>query len=516
VTLRSRAAPLVRETRARARRFKSFRYWKNAEGNQHVLPLRIYHPTTADELVTIVERAQADGVTVRAVGSHHAWSDAALTDGYVIETHGLRQFLEINDARPGTSTENLIRVEAGIRLRALNDQLLSHGKALLNMGGYDGQTLGGVISTSTHGSGVLFGPMCDFVVSLDVVASDGRCIRIEPKDGITDRHTFEQNRPEWPKWQLVQKDDWFRSALVNVGCFGIISAATIEVVAAYWLTEHREIHNWRELERQLSDRRVLDEHRHYEIYIDPYPTTRDDLPDRVCLVTTRDEPEAGPHHRAPRGRRSRVALTEFGLTIPFVRRLIVFLFASWPNLGPRLLAFGLKSQAKHDFTSHSFRVLSVGNVNLLPVLCSEIAVPVDDRGTHIEAVHEVFRTAELWRSRGRIYHAGYVSLRFVRESPAFLSMMHGRPLTMAIELFVLHPMRGSEELLSAYEDALAKFGGRPHWGQFNRISGDHEALTAMYPQFPVWQDVQRQLNSTGVFDSPMTKRVGFTRYGALP
>jgi FAD/FMN-containing dehydrogenase len=519
VTPQSRADLLGTAERSRARRFKSFRYWKNAEGNQRVLPLRIYDPTTCEQLVAIVEQAQDDGVTVRAVGSHHAWSDAALTDGYVVETHGLHQFFrEIKDAR--TSTENLVRVEAGIRLRALNEELLSRGQALLNMGGYDGQTLGGAISTSTHGSGVAFGPMSDVVVSLDVVASDGQCIRIEPEDGITDQDKFEQSRPEWPKWQLVKNDERFHSAQVSIGCFGIIYAATIEVIPAYWLTERRRIDNWRELERKLGNRhaldKVLDEHRHYEIYINPYPTTREQEPDHVCVVTTRDTTKVGPHQRPQRSPRRRNALQEFGLTIPFVRRLIVFLFANWPKLGPKLLAIGLKSQANHDFTSHSFRVLSIGNANLLPAICSEISVPVDDDGTHVKAVREVLKKAKVWRDQGRIYHAGYISLRFVRESPAFLSMMYGRPVTMAIELFILHPIRGSEELLSAYEDALSKLGGRPHWGQFNRIAGDRETLAAMYSKFPVWEDVERQLNSSGVFDSPMTKRVGFTLRGALP
>jgi len=512
VTLRSRAAPLLRSTRASIRRFKSFRYWENAAGSQRILPLRIFEPSTLEELIDIVQSAEHEGVTVRAVGSHHAWSDAALSAGYVIETHGFDRFLEIDDARAESSTENLIRVEAGIKLRAFNEQLLyGHRKALLNMGGYDEQTLGGVVSTSTHGSGVGFGPMCDFVVSIDLVVSEGRCIRIEPTDGLTDPHVFSDKHPTW---HLEQNDDWFHSAQVNIGCFGIIYAVTIEVTPWYWLTERREIHNWNELEPKLRDRRMLTEHRHYEVYIDPYPTSGQG--DRVCLVTTRDTNEVGPDEGQSLERSQRNALTEFGLTIPLVRRIIVFLFATWPNWGPKLLARGLRNQARKDFTSHSFRVLNVGSANLLRVVCSEIAVPVDDSGTHIEAVHRLFRIAELWRSQGRIYHAGYISLRFVRESPAFLSMMYGRPLTMMIELFILHPIRGNEELLSAYEDALADLGGRPHWGQFNRISGGHQALVAMYPRFPEWQKINRQLNATGVFDSPMTKRIGLTRRGAAP
>jgi FAD/FMN-containing dehydrogenase len=41
------------------------------------------------------------------------------------------------------------------------------------MGGYDGQTVAGAISTSTHGSGAGLGPLSDSVRSLDVVASGG-------------------------------------------------------------------------------------------------------------------------------------------------------------------------------------------------------------------------------------------------------------------------------------------------------------------------------------------------------
>ena len=44
------------------------------------------------------------------------------------------------------------------------------------MGGYDPQTIAGVISTSTHGSGLAFGPLNDFVRSLDSSSpADGRC-----------------------------------------------------------------------------------------------------------------------------------------------------------------------------------------------------------------------------------------------------------------------------------------------------------------------------------------------------
>ena len=80
-----------------------------------------------------------------------------------------------------------MRVESGMRIRELNAHLDVARPRAANMGGYDGQTIAGVISTSTHGSGISFGPIADDVRSLDIVGAGGTMHRIEPPDGITDR-----------------------------------------------------------------------------------------------------------------------------------------------------------------------------------------------------------------------------------------------------------------------------------------------------------------------------------------
>ena len=99
-----------------------------------------------------------------------------------------------------------------MRLRELNRLLDDNGLALSQMGGYDAQTVAGVMSTSTHGSGIEFGPIADSVRSLDLVASGGRVIRIERADGPTDptpstagscaRTTTSSTRPSsaWAAW----------------------------------------------------------------------------------------------------------------------------------------------------------------------------------------------------------------------------------------------------------------------------------------------------------------------------
>jgi hypothetical protein len=81
---------------------------------------------------------------------------------------------------------------------------------------------------------------------------------------------------------------------------------------------------------------------------------------------------------------------------------------------------------------------------------------------------------------------------------------------MMIELIQMTDTEGGYELLGAYEDALYKLDGRPHWGQVNTLTGSHDTLRRMYPALDRWLEVHDVLNP-GVFDSPFAKRVGITR-----
>ena len=152
-----------RDQKGQARvRIETRKTWRNHTKNQGVDPLRIYWPESVDDLTQIVADANDLGCPVRAVGSGHSWSDVALTPGFLLETSQLAPVFETTGPwREGVS-ERLARVGAGMRIRELNGRLDEAGLALSNMGGYDAQTVAGVISTSTHGSGIGFGPLCRF------------------------------------------------------------------------------------------------------------------------------------------------------------------------------------------------------------------------------------------------------------------------------------------------------------------------------------------------------------------
>ncbi|MBS1869412.1 MAG: FAD-binding protein [Actinobacteria bacterium] len=483
--------------RARVRRRTR---WQNHTGNQGVDPLEIVRPTTLAELVELVQRAERDGVTVRAVGSGHSWSDVALTTGFLVETHGLDRCPPgpPPHLREGVDGERLVWTEAGIPLHKLNPLLHERGLALSNMGGYDAQTVAGVLATSTHGSGIAFGPIADAVRSLDLVAVGGAVYRIEPADGPTDPAAFAAAHPER---ELVQDDDAFHAVVVSMGCMGIVYGVMLAVEPAYCLREVRTLTTWAAVKRDLLDpqRTVLGAHRHYEVLVSPYP---DKDGQHTCLVTTRD-----PVRCRRRGAiRTRSRLVELTSAFPLTSSILNLILGVWPRIAPRLIDAQMKAIARKDYENVSYKVLNIGHANLLRAYSSEIGVPFEG-DTHVHAVERVFEVAAQRRRLGAAFHSSAFSLRFVKGSPAFASMMHGRD-TMMIELILLTHTEGGMELLAAHEEALYALGGRPHWGQVNTLTGSHELVASMYPRWADWLAAHARFNASGVFDAPFAKRVG--------
>jgi hypothetical protein len=481
--------------------------WRNHLGNQSIDPLRQYTPRSIDEVATIVRLAEEAGVTARAVGSGHSWSDVALTDGFLMRTDGLSRAPapEPDFLAPAWEGRTLVRVEAGIRLKELNAYLDRNGQGLSQMGGYDHQTVAGVISTSTHGSGTRCGPLNDYAHSLDMVVAGGRVVRVERAGGPTRRGAYEAHHGD--RRTLVQDDDVFDAVNVAMGCMGIICTALIEVEARYYLREAREMHPWAKVRADLEDGGVLVDNEHYELVFSPY-ARRHEYP---CLVTTRNRVES-PRNR-PWDKRMRNWLVELFARLPLTPRLLNLALHVKPSIAPFLLESAMTALVKDEYDEVSHKVFNIGNANLVPAYSAEIGIPMD--GRHIQAVERVFEVADRQRLLGDVYQSSPIALRFVKASPAYVSMMHGHD-TMMMELIQLRGNEGGYEMLGAYEEALYALGGRPHWGQVNTLTGSHGLVASMYPRYEDWQRVHRQMNATGVFDSPFSKRVGIAEDRFIP
>src|ERR1700685_4395150 len=121
--------------------------WQNWAGNQAAAPQRVITPRSAAEIAEAVALATLDGLTVRMTGSGHSFTPVAVTSGVMLRPGGLRAIRSV-DEEAGEVT-----VEAGCRLRDLNEHLYARGLALANMGDIQEQTVAGAIQTGTHGTG---------------------------------------------------------------------------------------------------------------------------------------------------------------------------------------------------------------------------------------------------------------------------------------------------------------------------------------------------------------------------
>jgi hypothetical protein len=142
-------------------------------------------------------------------------------------------------------------VEAGIKLEDLMGILDRMGMGPGTMGGSAGQTLAGVVSTSVHGSHYKLPPVPDWVRAIHLVGPDGTQYWIEPQNRpVTDPTKLAAALG--PMVTIKYDNEWFDSALVSVGSFGVIYSVILEVRDAYKLEATRQRMPWSQLRPKLS------------------------------------------------------------------------------------------------------------------------------------------------------------------------------------------------------------------------------------------------------------------------
>src|SRR3954447_21630894 len=149
--------------------------WVNWSGSQRATPARYTAPRSRGELA----QAIVDGPgPVRVAGAGHSFSAGAVTAGTLLSLDDLARVLDA-DKRTG-----LVRVEAGIRLRALSLELHARGLAMPNLGDIDVQSLAGALSTGTHGTGVRCRSLAAQAERVELVLADGSELTVTEGDEL--------------------------------------------------------------------------------------------------------------------------------------------------------------------------------------------------------------------------------------------------------------------------------------------------------------------------------------------
>ncbi len=485
--------------------------WQNCVRTQIVEPLLYEKPQTLDELVSVIKYAGENNLKVKAIGSGHSFSDIVQTSDILVNCHGMNRPIELEkellhkehvlDGK-GYSVKHLVHVENGITIHDLNNYLDKNHLALENMGGYDAQTIAGVIATATHGTGITLGPIAASVASIILVGEKGTIYRIEPSDGITDPEKYKSHYPEN---QLLQDDDFFNAVLVSMGCMGVIYSVIMKVRDAFYLEEKRiaDVHEcyWEDLKEGNQIEKLLNANRHFEIWVNPYEISGK----HNCLVTKRNIYK-GNVTRLPHGSRIRRWLVE-KVILKFTW-LPKWIFRLFYKKTPQLIRTSMKAVIDYDgYIDKSFEVMNLGNANHVKGYSGEYAVSLKG-DLFIQAIDKILELAEKNKQIGELFHTAPVSMRFVKKCNAFLSMMNGEDKCM-IEVPLLVGTKGRFQILDKIEHELMKLGKiRPHWGQYHNLGKD--TIRELYPDLDKWLKVYNEMNKTGIFNNTFTDRCGFS------
>lgn len=168
-----------------------------------------FRPGSEAELLQIM--LQNPRATIRAIGSGHSWSDIAANTDIALDMSAFSSVELVT-----VEGEQLARVGAGCRLQHLLDRVHAMSdRTLPTLGAIKKQTISGVVSTGTHGSGRQ--SISHFVVA----------VRMAVYDRATGQPAIRDFR-EGPELE---------AARCGLGCAGIILSVDLQTVPKYLVAE---------------------------------------------------------------------------------------------------------------------------------------------------------------------------------------------------------------------------------------------------------------------------------------
>jgi hypothetical protein len=190
-----------------------------------------YLAQTASEIGALLERTHAANRRLRPTGA--TWSFNDILEGadtfLRVETRN-RIFRVPRDVRASSLDARLVLASAGTTLHELNAAIEPRW-SLFTSGAHDGQTLGGLLGTGTHGSVPGFGAFQNQVRGVHLVTGPKRSLWIERGPDAILKPDFARSFSD----EIVLDPDTFDAVLVHLGGLGVLNAVLLELSEGYML-----------------------------------------------------------------------------------------------------------------------------------------------------------------------------------------------------------------------------------------------------------------------------------------
>ncbi|HET7194453.1 MAG TPA: FAD-binding protein, partial [Nocardioides sp.] len=214
--------------------------WRNWSGLESAHPDLVVRPGDVDAVVAAVDRARAEGTTVKMVGTGHSFNGIATPAHAMLRPDRLSGIIAVD--RPAMTVTAL----AGTPLHVLNVELERLGLSLHNMGDIADQTLAGAISTGTHGTGGVAAGLSAQVAGLQLVTGTGELLTA----------TAEGNA------------DVLDLARIGLGALGVLTTITFRVEPLFVLEAHEQPMTWEQALASFDE--LAGTNHHVDLYWFPH------------------------------------------------------------------------------------------------------------------------------------------------------------------------------------------------------------------------------------------------------
>ncbi|KDQ54563.1 hypothetical protein JAAARDRAFT_38243 [Jaapia argillacea MUCL 33604] len=427
-------------------------------------PVAVFEPETECQCRLILELARREGQTIRAAGVGHSPSDLACTSGYMLRTDKLCKVIEVNYEK------RYVIAESGITLHSLHAELAEHGLAMINVGSISDQTLAGIVTTATHGSGITYGVMSTHVLGLTLLLADGTRMKC--------------SRDEHP--------DLFMASICGLGSTGLILTIQLEVEPAFRLKETQTSIGFEDGVSRLDELVPSAEHVRFWWY-----------PQASMLRVSSLNRTIEPYNRSSSWFWESLIGFHFVQFLLFVGRYILSL-----NIWTGRFAAWLMSQDTIA-VDDSHRLFNMDCKFLQ--YTTEWAIPYRNAQSCLRDLRQWLDDEQADPNGLRPHFP--IEIRFSEADDIWLSPSSGeRTCWIGIIQFKPYGLNVRyRKLFEKFEAIMARHSGRPHWAKAHRLRP--RDLRTLYPKFDDFIAVLESADPHGMFRNPYVQRHLFGKHG---
>lgn len=421
--------------------------FKNWAENVQFKVQNFYQPENETEIIEIVQKHKK----IRMVGTGHSWSDVCHSKEALINLDLYNKIIHIDQER------KTVKIQAGIKLWQINEQLDKVGLALSNLGSIDQQSIAGAISTGTHGTGINFQILAAQIIEFSLIKANGEKIIINKNND----------------------ENLFNACVVNLGALGLISEITLQVTDAFNLHDQTETIDFDSVIENIDY--YINNNDHFKLWW-LAPTKK--------VVVYRYQRTNSPR----RGSKIKQYIRD-RFTSVYIYRLLVLMGKMFPFIAKTInsiLIWDLRQPI--DRIEKSYKVYNV-------------PPPPKHRETEwafdLQQAKEILKNYKNFITEKK-YNLNFIQeIRFTKGDDFWLSASYQRN-SLWLGLYAYEHEKW-HEILPEFEEFAKKHKGRPHWGKESTIDRDY--LKQQYPKFDDFVALKREFDPDKKFENRFIQKI---------